>query len=168
MVALTGEELLRWVNTTTDGWRKLAGAHPELLTLPCDIYGAQTVAGLLQHIVAVELRYAERLLDRPETAYADVPFGSADAIFATHDRASELFRALLSRDDYEWEQTFQFQTRRAGMLESTRRTVLLHTLFHSIRHYAQLATLARQHGIPPDWSMDYMMMNARPIDSSAV
>jgi hypothetical protein len=32
---------------------------------------------------------------------------------------------------------------------------------HGIRHYAQLATLVRQHGVAPDWPMDYLFMGAR-------
>ncbi len=32
---------------------------------------------------------------------------------------------------------------------------------HGIRHYAQLATLVRQHGVTPDWPMDYLFMGAR-------
>ncbi len=41
-------------------------------------------------------------------------------------------------------------------MQATRRSELVHTLMHSIRHYARLATLVRQHGIQPDWAMDYM------------
>jgi uncharacterized damage-inducible protein DinB len=40
--------------------------------------------------------------------------------------------------------------------------MLFHTLLHGIRHYAQLATLARQYGIKPDWSMDYFLMGIEP------
>jgi len=36
--------------------------------------------------------------------------------------------------------------------------VLFHALLHGIRHYAQLATLVRQHGIKPEWPMDYLFM----------
>jgi uncharacterized damage-inducible protein DinB len=49
-----------------------------------------------------------------------------------------------------------------GKLVSTRKTVFIHAMMHSIRHYAQLATILRQHGIKPDWPMDYLFMNARP------
>jgi len=34
---------------------------------------------------------------------------------------------------------------------------------HSIRHYAQLATLARQNGFKPDWPMDYLYMNFHQV-----
>jgi uncharacterized damage-inducible protein DinB len=32
---------------------------------------------------------------------------------------------------------------------------------HSIRHYAQLATLVRQHGFQPTWPMDYLFTAAQ-------
>jgi hypothetical protein len=62
---LTAEEVLAWNEKTAQNWRQLLISHPELLTQPCDIAGTKTVAELLQHIVAVELRYAERLAGLP-------------------------------------------------------------------------------------------------------
>jgi uncharacterized damage-inducible protein DinB len=50
-----------------------------------------------------------------------------------------------------------------GAARSTRRTVLFHLLFHSIRHYAQLATLVRQHGVKPGSPMDYLMMELERV-----
>ena len=67
MTALTVDELMGWVETTTTRWRELLRAHPEALEFPCDIMNTGTVARLLQHLVAVELRYAERLADEVET-----------------------------------------------------------------------------------------------------
>ena len=58
---LTAEEILAWNEKTAQGWRQLLTSHPELLTQPCDIAGTKNVAELLQHIVAAQLRYAERL-----------------------------------------------------------------------------------------------------------
>lgn len=162
MTALTGEELLAWVERTSAGWRKLALEHPELLQLPCDIRETRTAGELLQHIVAVELRYAERLHGLPETAYDAILFGSSEEIFHTHDRAEQLLHELLWNEGFDWEKQIRFSTRSAGTLQASRRTVLVHTLMHSIRHYAQLATLTRQHGIPPDWAMDYLFMGAKP------
>jgi uncharacterized damage-inducible protein DinB len=115
---------------------------------------------LLQHIVAVELRYAERLNGLQETPYESIPFDSVESIYAIHDRAMELLRPLMDRDGQYWEAVLEFQTRSAGTLRATRRTVLMHLLTHSIRHYAQLATLTRKQGVPPDWPMDYLLLGA--------
>jgi hypothetical protein len=92
---LTARDLIARVETTSNGWRNLLAGHPELLDVPCDITDVQTVAQLLQHLVAVELRYAERLADLSTTDYADVPYDSVERIYATHDHAFALIQKLL-------------------------------------------------------------------------
>ena len=157
---LSAEEVLAWNEQTATRWCKLLSAHPELLATPCDIAGTKTVAELLQHIVAVELRYAERLANLPTSDYAAIPFDSVDVIYATHDRAISIFRPLLNSDT-DWTEPMDFATRSMGPLRSDRKTVLFHALLHSIRHYAQLASLVRKHGVDPGWPMDYLFMNAQ-------
>jgi uncharacterized damage-inducible protein DinB len=156
--ALTGEEMMAWLERTSTGWKDLIVAHPEILALPCDVMGVSTVGGLLQHIVAVELRYAEQLNGLPPTQYAAIPFGSVAEIYATHERAMALLRALLD-SGVDWNERIDYVTRSMGPARSLRKTILFHALMHSIRHYAQLATLVRQHGIKPGWHMDYIAMD---------
>ena len=164
MVALTGEELQKWVEHISDSWKKLLTAHPEILSFACDIREAQSVAHVLQHIVAAELRFAERLNELEQTPYESISFDSVEAIYTTHDRAMELLRPLLERDAKWWEEVLVIQTRSAGTLRASRRTLLVHVLTHSIRHYAQLATLVRQHGVKHDLVADYLLMGlAQPV-----
>ena len=160
MTLLTAEELLAWLETTSTNWRALATTHPDLLALPCDIYGTQTVAHLLQHITVVELRYAQRILGLPESAYEDISTESIATIYTAHDRAAALYRQALATPGLDWETPIEFKTRSVGVLLASSRTILIHAVMHSIRHYAQLATLVRQHGIKPTWSMDYLFMGA--------
>ncbi len=160
MTALTADELIRWVERTSQGWFALFRDHAEALAFPCDILSTGTVAKLVQHIVAVELRYAQRLLGVPESPYDAIAFGTAEELHKTHQDAMEILSRLLRDEEFDWEQSISFQTRSAGLLRASRRTVLVHTLMHSIRHYAQLATLVRRHGVKPDWSMDYLFMEA--------
>lgn len=162
--ALTAAEALKWNQATNATWRKLLTEYPEILSLPCDIMQVSTVAQLLQHIVAVEVRYAERILGLPETEYADVPYDSAEAIYATHDRAMELYRRALDSAT-DWKEQIRFQTRSAGVLLTSRKTILFHALFHSIRHYAQLGTLVRQHGYKTGWYGDYLFMDVTPLQN---
>ena len=61
MTALTADELMAWVEHTSLKWRALLTAFPEALSLPCDIRESNTVRDVVHHIVAVELRYAQRL-----------------------------------------------------------------------------------------------------------
>jgi uncharacterized damage-inducible protein DinB len=160
--ALTADEMLAWLEKTSTNWRALVEAHPEILSMPCDVMGVGTVGGLLQHIVAVEVRYAEQLSGLPPTEYAAIPFDSAPAIYATHGRAMRKFRALLD-SDMDWNEDFEFVTRSMGPMRASRKTVLFHALLHGVRHYAQLATLVRQHGINPGWQMDYLMMGVERV-----
>jgi uncharacterized damage-inducible protein DinB len=158
---LHGHEMIAWLERTSAGWRDLLQTHPEALALPCDIRETHTVSELLQHIVAVELRFAERLSDLPQTGYDDIPLDSAASLFATHDRAMNLLASLQSHHQGWWQESIQFTTRSAGALAAPRTTVFFHLLLHSIRHYAQLATLLRQHSIAPGWMMDYLDMRPK-------
>jgi uncharacterized damage-inducible protein DinB len=159
---LTAQELMAWTETTSDRWRQLLTGHPELLSLPCDIAGVKTVAELLQHIVAVELRYAQRLASMPISDYGKIPFDSLDSIYAVHDDAMAILQQLLA-SDIDWYASIEYDTRTMGRHRSSRKTILFHALLHGIRHYAQLATLARQHGVKPDWAMDYVFMDIASV-----
>jgi uncharacterized damage-inducible protein DinB len=160
--ALTAEETMAWVERTSVGWRDLVAANPQILALPCDIMGVSTAGGLLQHIVAVELRYAEQLNGLPATDYANIPFDSAEAIYDTHQRAATLVRQQFA-SNVDWDERIDFATRSMGPARASRKAILFHSLQHAIRHYAQLATLVRQHGIKPGWQMDYLMMDIERI-----
>jgi uncharacterized damage-inducible protein DinB len=159
---LSADELIAWLEKTSAGWRALLEANPQVLAAPCDIAGTQTAGGLLQHIVAVELRYAERLAGLPATDYATIAFDSAAAIYATHDRAMELIRQALSANA-DWNERIDFVTRSMGPARASRKAILFHAMLHSIRHYAQLATLVRREGVKPNWPMDYLMMDMERV-----
>jgi uncharacterized damage-inducible protein DinB len=158
--ALTAEELLAWVEATSKGWRDLATTHPEILAFPCDVYGTHTVGGLLHHITVVELRYAQRIHGLTESSYDEVSAESVASIYTAHDQAMHLYREAIANPATAWETPIEFKTRSAGVLLATPRTIFIHAVMHSIRHYAQLATLVRQHGIKPGWQMDYLFMGA--------
>ena len=161
-LSLPAEDLLAWNELTTGQWHAFTSAHPQILKLPCDIRQSGTVAHLLQHIVAVELRYAERLASQPETDYAAIPYSTPDEILHTHRRATTLLRSLLDDPTLDWNAEIEFNTITMGRLRATRRNVLVHALLHSIRHFAQLATLIRQNGFEPDWPMDFLFVAAQP------
>jgi uncharacterized damage-inducible protein DinB len=159
---LSARELVAWLEKTSTNWRALVEAHPEILAMPCDVAGVTTAAALLQHIVAVELRYAERLAGLAATDYAAIPFDSAGAIYGIHGQAASLFREQLE-SDVDWDEKIEFVTRSMGTMRASRKTILFHAMLHSIRHYAQLATLVRQPGVKPDWPMDYLIMDAERL-----
>lgn len=164
MTALTADELLRWNDATAKGLLAVLRRHPEALALACDVREGSNVADLLQHIVAAELRYAERLHGDPVTEYEAIAKDSAEDLFATHDRALEKLQTLLNDANYSWDEELEFPTRSiAGKLAATRRAIFSHALLHSIRHYAQLATLLRQQGIKVGFPMDFLFVTARAV-----
>jgi hypothetical protein len=79
--ALTAEELLAWNDATSQQRRPFIAENPTILAVSCDIYKAETVGQLLQHIVAAELRYAERLAELPVSDYAAIPYATSDEIY---------------------------------------------------------------------------------------
>jgi uncharacterized damage-inducible protein DinB len=162
-LALSAEELLAWHETNSGRWQQLLTQHPEALAFRCDIATTKSLGELLQHIVAVELRYAERLAKLPITDYATIAFDAVDAIYATHDRASSLLKQVLASNDVDWTERIEFLTRSRGAARASCKTIFFHTLLHSARHYAQLATLVRQHGIDPGWPMDYLFMDMEKV-----
>jgi len=160
--ALTAVEVLNWNETTSNQWRKFLSDHPEILAIPCDIASTKIVAEFMQHIVAVELRYAERILRIPETPFEQVAYDSVEVLYSTHDRATALFKQSLAADT-DWKRPIEFQTRSHGTLRATAKTIYFHALLHSIRHYAQLGTLVRQHGHKPGLPGDYLFMGVERV-----
>lgn len=157
------EKLLTWNDNSAQRWRDFILAHPIILSMPCDIRNSRTVADTLQHIFAVELRYAQRLSGLPESPYEEIPKDSINSLIAAHELALNLVHNLLANPDYDWSAELAFDTLSLGRLRASCETVLLHLTMHSIRHYAQLATLVRQNGYKPNWPMDYLFSAARRV-----
>jgi uncharacterized damage-inducible protein DinB len=155
---LEGQDLIAWLDRTSDRWRNLLMSHPEALEFPCDIRETKNVDGLLHHVVAVELRYAERLCGLTETPYDQISYDSAETVHRVHQRAMKLLFPLSEHGEDWWQHVLEFGTRSGGQMQASRRVIFMHLLLHSIRHYAQLATIVRQHGIDPGWMMDYLDM----------
>jgi uncharacterized damage-inducible protein DinB len=155
-MSLSGTEVLQWVDETSTQWFKFLTDNPAILALPCDIMNVKSVAELMQHIVAVELRFAQRLAGLEITAYEQIPYGSVEELAATHRKAHELYTQMLQSPEIVWTEESDFATRSAGTFRSSRRKLFFHANLHAIRHYAQLATLVRQHGYKPGWLMDLL------------
>jgi uncharacterized damage-inducible protein DinB len=166
LTSLSAEELIAWNDTTARRWHAFFSANPAALSLPCDIHAdpaaAHTVAHLLQHIAAAQLRQAQRLAGVSITDYDTVPGLTPDEFLDSHTRSLDLFRTVLADPTTDWAGQMEFTTLTAGRRRSSRRTLLFHAMLHGIRHYAQLATLLRQAGYTPNIPGDYLLMDAHP------
>jgi uncharacterized damage-inducible protein DinB len=160
--AITLQELLGWNQESSDFWNTHLKANPALLGLPCGIGGTATVQEFVKHIWGVELRWAQRLAVLPVTDTKDMPAGPLDALFDLHLKAVQIFRELLADPGKSWDETmtFDFSFLPPEARTISRRKLLAHALFHSQRHWAQLATLVRAAGFPSEFKGDVLFSTA--------
>jgi uncharacterized damage-inducible protein DinB len=156
--ALTLEELLSWNEQSSAFWKSHLDANPNLLELPCGIGGAATVQELVRHIWGAELRWCERLAETPESAREKIPAGPLSALFDLHCQAISIFRGLLTAPESSWNDPYilKFDWIPPEKRSVSRRKIAAHTLIHSQRHWAQLATLVRNAGFPSDFWGDVL------------
>jgi uncharacterized damage-inducible protein DinB len=157
MRGLSFGELLDYGSEETNRWRDWFKKNPAALELPCDIAGGKMVRDLVLHIVAVQMRYAERLLDQPVSEYSDLESKSAEELFSLANKSAEDLRSFaVAANDADWDGTLTFPTRSAGTLTASRRKIFVHALIHGVRHWAQLAAYLRQQGHQQDWPHDFL------------
>jgi uncharacterized damage-inducible protein DinB len=160
--AITLDELLAWNHESSSFWNEHLKANSALLELPCGIGGAANVQEFVRHIWGVELRWGQRLAGLPLTAREEMPVGPLGALFDLHLQAGEIYRGLLASPAQSWDENFQLEADwlPPGVRSFSRRKVAGHALFHSQRHWAQLATLVRAAGFPSGFKGDLLMSAA--------
>jgi uncharacterized damage-inducible protein DinB len=160
--AITLNELLAWNDEASNFWKAHLDANPALLELPCDIGGTANVQEFVRHIWGVELRWGQRIAGLPLLAREDVPHGPLDALFGLHVQAVQAFRALLDDPTQNWDETMTLDAPwlPPSARTASRRKIAGHALFHSQRHWAQLATLVRTAGFPSGFKGDLLFSSA--------
>jgi uncharacterized damage-inducible protein DinB len=160
--AITLQELLAWNDEASNFWKKHLDANPALLELPCDIGGAGNVQGFVRHIWGVELRWSQRIAGLPPMDRDKAPQGPLETLFGFHTEAVKNFRALLEDGRQNWEETMMLDFPQISPEKRivSRRKVAAHALFHSQRHWAQLATLVRTAGFPSGFFGDILVSSA--------
>ncbi|MGO8932419.1 MAG: DinB family protein [Terracidiphilus sp.] len=161
-VGITFDEMLAWNDEASVYWKSHFDANPNLLDLPCGIGGAANVQEFLRHIWGAELRWAERLAQTPETPREKIPAGPLDALFDQHRRALTIYRELLAVPEQTWNEPYvlTFDWVPPDQRTVSRRKIAAHALFHSQRHWAQLATLVRSAGFPSNFRGDLLFSPA--------
>jgi uncharacterized damage-inducible protein DinB len=157
MRGLSFGELLDYSAEESNQWRDFFTQHPGALEVPCDIAGTKTVRELVLHIVAVQMRYAERLLNMPITEYDQLAGKPGEELFALSRKSLEDLRSFaIAANDADWDGMLTFPTRSAGEFTASRRKIFIHALRHGARHWAQLSTHLRQKGYKQDWMHDFI------------
>src|ERR1039458_2757231 len=159
---VTLEEMLAWNDQASVYWKAHFDANPILLDLPCGIGGAANVQEFVRHIWGAELRWAQRLAAVPVTARENIPAGPLDALFDLHRQVVEIFRNLLAAPEEGWSGPYvlEFDWVPEEERAVSRRKIAAHALFHSQRHWAQLATLVRNAGFPSNFRGDLLFSPA--------
>jgi uncharacterized damage-inducible protein DinB len=160
--AISLEELLAWNDESAAFWNRHLGANPSLLELPCSIGGAATVQEFVRHIWGVELIWAQRVAGLPRTSWSDMPSDPLVALFGLHVLAVQIWRGLFDDPGWDWNQSLilNYDWLPPHARTSSHRKLAAHTLFHSQRHWAQLATLVRTAGSAADFPGDLIFSPA--------
>ena len=160
-IGISLEELLGWNDEAAHHWKSHFEANPAALELPCGISNTANVHALVRHIWGAEQRWSQRLAGLPEAEFSQGPL---DALFAMHVKAMELYRELLAGPAERWSESYElkFDWVPPERRHVSRRKIALHSLIHSQRHYAQLATLVRMAGFPVKTGGDLLFSVALP------
>ncbi|MBW3570117.1 MAG: DinB family protein [Gemmatimonadetes bacterium] len=158
----TFRELLAYTDAETERWHAWLRDQPaEVLQVRIGEGSRATVRDLIGHVFAAELRYAQRLLGQPATAYEELEMGSLDALWRIHAEARRALRAYLdAMPASERDRQMTFNTRTLGTLSATAHKMAVHVFLHGIRHWAQIATALRQAGHPQPWEHDWLLSDA--------
>lgn len=156
--AYTYQQLLAYSDAENARWHAWFVAHPAALDVAFAEGRLATIRGLIVHIFAVELRYAQRLAGLDVTSYDDIHAQSVDEIFALGDRARTVFRDYLSTmTEADSQVVLTFQTMTAGTLTASKRKIASNSFLHGMRHWAQVATVLRAAGFTDQWGHDVLL-----------
>jgi uncharacterized damage-inducible protein DinB len=161
------EELLAWNDEASAFWKTHLEANPGLLQLPCDIGGTANVQEFVRHIWGVELRWSQRIAGQPAITREEMPAGPLDALFEMHTKANTIVRKLLEDRNHNWNDVVELDLPwlPAHLRKASRRKLMAHMLFHSQRHWAQLATLVRSAGFPSGFYGDILFSTGMQQES---
>lgn len=157
-IAFTYDNLLRYTDGEAERWRAWLERHPAALDVPFADGRMATVRGLITHIFAVELRYAQRLAGAEVTSYEDIHAESLAEIFELAARARALLRSYLAEmTDDDARVVLKFPTMTAGTLTASKHKIASNVFLHGIRHWAQVASALRAAGFTEQWGHDMLL-----------
>jgi uncharacterized damage-inducible protein DinB len=158
--ALRYETLLEFTSTEHHRWHDWFLGPPEAWAVPFATGRMATIGGVVTHIFAVELRYAQRLLDQEVTQWEDFRQTSIEDVFELGDNArAQLVDFLTSAPESELDRVLTFQTLTAGTITASKHKIASNIFLHGIRHWGQIATVLRQNGFADQWPHDMLLSN---------
>ena len=156
--ALRYEALLEFTSTEQHRWHDWFIEHRNAWAVPFATGRMATIGGVVMHIFAVELRYAQRLLDQEVTDWEDFRQTSMEDVFELGDNArAQLVQFLTTAPEAELDRLLTFQTLTAGLVSASKHKIASNLFLHGIRHWGQVATVLRQKGFSDQWSHDLLL-----------
>lgn len=138
-----------WDRAQWEAWFRSQGADTLLVGLGANTDGRiANVGELVRHIFSAEQRYVDRIQERPITDTSTVPADNVERLFDFGRQTRQHLRELM--DSFPAERWDQPREVKIGPHERviTPKTMLVQSVTHEIRHWAQLATLLRLVGRP--------------------
>lgn len=147
-----------WERGQWHGWfRKHGDTALSVSTGPQSDGRLQTVGEVVRHIFSAEKRYIDRLSGKAVTDTSSLPTNDIDALFQfgqVSRKSLAEFIAALPPGDWDVMQEFPLMN---STLRATHKKVVVHILLHEIRHWAQIATVLRFHGLPMGELHDFLL-----------
>ena len=160
--ALRYDTLLELTSTEHHRWHDWFIERPKAWAVPFATGRMATIGGVVMHIFAVELRYAQRLLVEEVTDWEDFRQTSIDDVFELGDLArGQLVHFLTTAPEAELDRVLTFQTLTAGLVSASKYKIASNVFLHGIRHWGQVATVLRQNGFGDQWSHDMLLSSVK-------
>ena len=136
-----------WDRSQWEAWFRSEGRDAFLLDLGANADGRiANVGELVRHIFSAEQRYVDRIQDLPITDTSTVPADDVDRLFDFGRQTRQRLRGLVDSFPAErWELPREVEIA-SHRRRITPKTMLVQSVTHEIRHWAQLATLLRLAG----------------------
>ena len=162
-VGISFADLLRYNESEATKWRGwLEAQPPDLLNVPFGNAAKRmgNVREMIWHIFITEWVYACVLNGEPYDGWDQFKRDSVAELFAIGDGArAGLRKYLANASDAEMGSSLTLSA--AGFtISGSARKFLTHTFVHSLRHWAQLATVLRQDGHETNWPHDFVLSDA--------
>jgi uncharacterized damage-inducible protein DinB len=162
-VGISFADLLLYNESQAMKWRAWFEAQPsDLLDVPFGDPAKRmgNVREMIWHISIVEWVYAGVLNGESYDGWDQFKRDSVAELFAIGDSARAGLRKYLANAT-EADMSTSLTLSAAGFtISGSARKFLTHTFVHSLRHWAQLATVLRQRGHETSWPHDFVLSDA--------
>lgn len=153
---LTFTELLSHLDAELGKWEAWFAEHGDApLAFRLENEQLPDLQSLLQHIVGVQLYFAELLSGKPITEWWTQPPGNRDSLLRMGRQSLAMLRAQAEAEQ-DWSRIVRVGTGEKGM-HVTARKAFAQVLTHSMWHWAQVAMLVRMNGTPPPGKHDLIL-----------